>query len=277
MTAHARFEVWGDPISHSLSPALHSAAYAELGWPWEYGRRRVDEESFAREWDTLDRNVRGLSLTMPLKTLAFEAGARRDAAATATAAANTLVRTTAGAAAFNTDVDGLVRALREVGAADAARARIVGAGATATSALVALSRLGVREVDLVARRPEAAEALRPLADDLGLSVRVSALDAPGTAVDLTVSTLPGDAPLDARVAGGLAIGGGILFDVVYGSWPTVLGRAWQSVDAPAHSGLGMLLHQAVLQIRIFATGEPTQPLPGEDAVVAIMRRAAVGG
>lgn len=274
---HARFEVWGDPISHSLSPALHSAAYAALGWSWEYGRRRVDEASFPHEWSTLDPGIRGLSLTMPLKSLAFHAGARRDAAATATGAANTLVRADAGPAAFNTDVDGLVRALREVGAADAGSARVVGAGATATSALAALARLGVRHVDLVARRPQAAEALRPLADDLGLTVRVSALDDPGPAVDVTVSTLPGDAPVDARVAAVLAERGGILFDVVYGSWPTALAAAWESMGAPAHPGLGMLLHQAVLQIRIFATGESTEPLPDEAGVVAVMRRAAMGG
>jgi len=67
-----RFEVWGSPIEHSLSPLLHAAAYDRLGLPWTYGRRRVDESSFARELAALDSEVHGLSLTMPLKRAAFE-------------------------------------------------------------------------------------------------------------------------------------------------------------------------------------------------------------
>lgn len=277
MTAPARFEVWGDPISHSRSPAIHTAAYARLGLPWTYGRRRVDEESFGDELAGLADDLLGLSLTMPLKTRAHEIAVRRDAAATATGAVNTLRRSDDGWDGFNTDVGGLAQALREFGAEGAQLARIVGAGATATSALAALADLGVARVEVSARRPEAAAALHPLAERLGIDLGVTTLDAAARPVDLTVSTLPGDAPLPPDTAARLAEHGGRLFDVVYGTWPTALGAAWLEHGAPAVPGTTMLLHQAVLQIRIFATGDPTRVLPDEDAVVAVMRSALVGG
>ncbi len=276
MTA-ARFEVWGDPISHSRSPVIHSAAYAQLGLPWTYGRRRVDEASFTAEIGALEADVRGLSLTMPLKTVAHDRASRWDAAAAATGAVNTLRRDADGWAGYNTDVGGLARALTESGGGDVDSARIVGAGATATSALAALAELGIRRVEVVARRPAAAAALQPLAERLGVALHVSSLDSVTDAVDLTVSTLPGDAPVADRTADRLAEVGGRLFDVVYGTWPTTLGAAWIARGAIAEPGMAMLLHQAVLQIRIFATGEPTQALPDEAAVVAVMRSALMGG
>lgn len=275
--APRRLEVWGSPIAHSLSPALHTAAYAQLGLPWRYDRRRVDESWFARELADLPSEFHGLSLTMPLKALAHDAGSTRDAAAAATGAANTLVRAGHGWAAFNTDVGGLAAALSEIGPAGVDRARIVGAGATATSALLALERIGARSIDITARRPEAAAPLRELAESRGLTATVSALGAPDGGVELTVSTLPGDAPVADADAARLADTGGTLYDVVYGTWPTALGAAWLAAGRPAHPGATMLLHQAVLQIRIFATGSPDTPLPDEEDVVAVMRRALVGG
>ena len=84
------------------------------------------------------------------------------------------------------------------------------------------------------------------------------------------------ADLPADVTARLSAGGGLLYDVVYGHWPTALATAWQAAGHPAVNGLGMLLQQAVRQIRIFATGEATDPLEREDAVVAVMRRAVMG-
>ncbi|KAF2411857.1 shikimate dehydrogenase, partial [Microbacterium sp. B35-04] len=129
-----RLEVWGDPIAHSRSPQLHAAAYEVLGLDWSYGLRRVDEASFAAEFADLDDSWRGLSLTMPLKGVAFAAASTHDRRAELTGAVNTLLLDLAGARGFNTDVGGIVRALADDDITDVARARIVGAGATATSA-----------------------------------------------------------------------------------------------------------------------------------------------
>ncbi|WP_292676938.1 MULTISPECIES: shikimate dehydrogenase [unclassified Microbacterium] len=270
-------EVWGDPIAHSLSPALHAAAYAELGWDWTYGRRRVDDAAFATELASLGTQYRGLSLTFPLKGVAYAASAERDLPAELTGAVNTLLLTEAGPRGFNTDVGGIVADVREQGVDGIDRARIVGAGATATSALVALAELGATHVEVVARRPAAAAPLVALGERLSLSVTAVPLDAAAPAsVPVTISTLPGGADLPADVTARLSAGGGLLYDVVYGHWPTALATAWQAAGHPAVNGLGMLLQQAVRQIRIFATGEATDPLEREDAVVAVMRRAVMG-
>ncbi|MFT4214171.1 MAG: shikimate dehydrogenase [Microbacterium sp.] len=278
--SESRLEIWGDPVAHSLSPRMHAAAYAHLGWDWVYGRRRVDAAGFAAELATLGAEYRGLSLTYPLKGQASAAATDRDRNAELTGAVNTLVLTGGRRRGFNTDVGGIVADLRVLKASTEGRVRIVGTGATATSALVALRELGTSEVEVLARRPAAAAALVALGERIGVAVTVADVAAgsasPCPAAPLTISTLPGGAALPAAVADTLASGGGLLYDVVYGHWPTPLATAWQSAGAPAVSGLGMLLHQAVLQIRAFATGDVTAPLPGEAAVVNVMRAALVG-
>ncbi|KQZ84641.1 shikimate dehydrogenase [Microbacterium sp. Root166] len=269
-----RLAVWGDPISHSRSPQIHAAAYRTLGFDWSYGRAQMGEAGFADALARLDASWRGLSLTMPLKTVAFAAAADRDRHAELTGAVNTLLLGPDGPRGFNTDVGGIVRALGDSGITETPAARIVGAGATATSALVALSELGAENVDVVARRPEAAASLVALGRMLDLDVTVSPLAAePRADVAVTIATLPGDAVLDGPVADALAASGGLLMDVVYGHWPTTLSSAWERAGSPAVSGLGMLLHQALLQVRVFATGDPAAALPDESRVLAEMRRA----
>lgn len=270
-------EVWGDPIAHSLSPRLHAAAYRELGLPWSYGRRRVDEASFPAELASLGAEFRGLSLTYPLKGVAYDAAVTRDRFATLTGAVNTLVMSIDGPHGYNTDVAGLVADLREHGASTVERARIVGAGATATSALVALADLGAREVEVVARRAAAVEPLAALGARIGVTVTGRDFGtAPADAVSVTLSTLPGGATLPDGAGESLAAGGGVLYDVVYGTWPTPLALAWEAAGCRAVNGLGMLLHQAVRQVRIFTAGDADLPLPGEEAVVAVMRSALMG-
>ena len=268
----SRLEVWGDPIAHSRSPQLHRAAYEVLGFDWTYGRRRVDERAFAGTLAGLDDSWRGLSLTMPLKGVAFAAASTLDRRAELTGAVNTLLLDSDGPRGFNTDVGGIVRALADDGITSVARARIVGAGATATSALVALSELGADEIDIVARRPEAVEPLAALARTLGVAAAVTPFTASVfSPVALTVATLPGDAPIPDAAADALAQSGGLLLDVVYGHWPTALSAAWGRAGGTARSGLGMLLHQALLQIRIFRHGDPDVRLAGESAALEAMR------
>lgn len=271
-----RLEVWGDPVAHSRSPQLHAAAYRVLGLEWTYGRRRVTAESFAGELSSLDAGWRGLSLTMPLKGVAFAAAATRDRRAELTGAVNTLLLDEAGHRGFNTDVGGIVRAMGEQGVDTVGDARIVGAGATATSALVALAELGARRIEVVARRPEAVEPLSMLGRTLGVSVTSAAFTHRFAPVEVTIATLPGDALVDDAAADALADAGGPLMDVVYGHWPTVLSVAWERAGRPASSGLGMLLHQAVLQVRVFVTGDAEAPLQDEAAVLAAMRAAVTG-
>jgi shikimate dehydrogenase len=271
-----RLEVWGDPIDHSRSPRLHTSAYRVLGLDWTYGRRKVDTASFDRELSGIGPEFRGLSLTMPLKGAAHAAATTRDRRAELTGAVNTLLLARTGRAGFNTDVGGIVRALADDGVTTTESARIVGTGATATSALVALSELGAAQVDVVARRPAAVTPLHDLGASLGIRVSASPFDAHAHApVPVTIATIAGDADVAERAADSLADSGGLLLDVVYGHWPTALARAWSRAGGDCRDGLGMLLHQALLQVRVFVSGDPDAELPDEGTVLAAMRRAVM--
>ena len=268
--SRTRLAVWGDPIAHSKSPQLHAAAYGVLGLDWSYDRRRVTEGEFAGAVRSLDDSWRGLSLTMPLKDEAYRIADVRDAHAELTGVANTL---TLGATvhAFNTDIGGIIDALGESGITTVERVRLLGAGATAASALVAVADMGARSADVRARRPQSASSLRELGARLGVEVTVLPFTETADAVELTVSSLPGGTALPEDVVAPLAAAGGALFDVAYAPWPSALARNWG--EAPAIPGLGMLLHQAVRQIRVFVHGDPGVPLPDEQDVVAAMRAA----
>ncbi|WP_375384361.1 shikimate dehydrogenase family protein [uncultured Microbacterium sp.] len=278
LSGPTRLAVWGDPIAHSRSPQLHAAAYAVLGLAWEYGRRQVTASDFDTVLESLDESWRGLSLTYPLKSAAFDAAQGLDDRARLTGAVNTLLLSPAGPRGFNTDVGGLIRAVQEHGVGQVERARIIGAGATATSALVALAELGAGDVEIVARRVEATAPLIALGVRMGLAVHAAPFpDAAMGSVALTIATLPGDAAIPDAAAALLAASGGLLLDAVYGTWPTPLARAWERQGLPAHSGLGMLLHQAVLQVRIFVSGDVDEALPDEPLVLDAMRAAVVDG
>ncbi len=268
------FEVWGDPISHSRSPELHAAAFAAQGLGWSYGRRRVSATTFDTELAAAEARLRGLSLTFPLKALAYATAVERDRHAALSGAVNTLLRTEQGAQGFNTDVGGLARDLREHGFEGVERVRIVGAGATATSALLAAEALGAQQVQVVARRPDAAARLERLGESLRVRVTVSPFDAVPAADTwpLTIATLPTDASVPDPVADALAAGG-TLYDVVYGQWPTALAAAWQHAGLPTIDGRGMLLQQALLQQRVFVSGAVDEALPDEPRVLAAMRAA----
>lgn len=268
-----RLEVWGDPIAHSKSPVLHAAAYAQLGLDWSFERRRVPAGELRSIVDGLDDRWRGLAVTMPLKEEAFRAADSVDRFARLTGAVNTLLlgSTRRG---FNTDVVGLVDAFRENGVDGIGNARILGAGATAASSVIALAELGATRIDVRARRPERAAHLLRIGEELGVVVTASDLSAPVGPVDATVATLPSGTALDAATAEALAAGGGVLLDAAYAPWPSALASSWNG--APVISGLLMLLHQAVRQVRIFTSGEPEEALPGEEAVVEVMRTALMG-
>lgn len=270
-----RLAVWGDPVSHSRSPQLHSAAYRALGLDWSYTRRQVAAEAFSAAITGLDGSWRGLSLTMPLKEEAFRWAHTRDRAATLTGAVNTLlVSGPLRGHGFNTDIAGLVAALREGGLQEIPRARILGAGATAASAILALAELGATRIDVVARRPEAVTSLRALGEQIGVAVDGSAFDASHSTVDVTIATLPSGIRLQPAISRALGDAGGALFDVAYAPWPSALAEQW--TDAPRLSGIGMLLHQAVVQVRIFLHGDPLAVLDDEEMVVAEMRAAVMG-
>ena len=242
-----RCAVLGSPIAHSLSPALHRTAYAQLGLDWDYGRYEVVAAELADFVADCGPDWRGLSMTMPLKEAALELG-EVDEVARLAGAANTMVFERDGSRrVFNTDVGGLVNALSAGGVAPE-RASILGAGATARSTLVSLARLGAREVTVVARTPAKAMVLVPLAETLGVTVTIRAWDEPVQPTDLLVSTVSAGAADDR--AEELAELSAAVFDVIYHPWPTPLAQAAAARERVVLNGLDLLVHQAVLQIEL---------------------------
>jgi len=265
-----RLAVLGSPIAHSRSPQLHAAAYRELGLTWEYGRHEVPEGGLAAFVGELDATWRGLSITMPLKPEALRLCASVSDVAEETGAVNTILLGGAdGPIGYNTDVYGIMRALRDAGIADPERVLILGAGATARSVVSAVRRLGAEAVVAAARRPAAAGALADYARGLGLAASKADLAAPlAGSADLVVNTIPGGAAAELELDEALTVRA--LFEIAYDPWPSPLVARW---SGPVVSGLDMLLHQAVAQVRTFVTGDPHVTLAEEPAILAAMRTA----
>ncbi|WP_438855585.1 shikimate dehydrogenase [Agromyces sp. M3QZ16-3] len=278
-THRVRLAVLGSPIEHSRSPALHRAAYDRLGLEWDYDAIEVRSGGLAEFLERVGGDAgaswRGLSLTMPLKHEVLDHLDRADRLVELAGAANTVRFAEDGTIqGFNTDVGGIVRTLGEAGLERVHRAVLIGGGATASSALVAIADLGAVEVDVLVRNPDRAIGVEELARRLGIVVRVRPLAelAFAASADLVVSTVPGGTDLGVAPSDALA-GSAVLLDVAYDPWPSVLAAAWLEREGRVTHGLGMLLHQALLQVRIFVSGEPFEPLPDEAAVLDVMRRS----
>ena len=148
-----RFAVLGSPIAHSKSPAIHLAAYRVLGFDWEYGRAEVQKGLMRTFIAGLDGVWNGFSVTMPLKEEASRFAEELDEYAKLTGATNTLYLDEFGKwHGFNTDVFGIVQAVTEARIGLVKHALIIGSGATASSAMVAISVLNpTAHVEVLAR------------------------------------------------------------------------------------------------------------------------------
>lgn len=253
-----RCAVLGSPVAHSLSPVLHEAAYAELGLTgWSYGRAEVGAGRLRGFVETLDATWRGLSLTMPLKVEALALPGVQVVSddARLSGVANTLLLDGRAREVHNTDVDGLVWALDRVLDDGVRSATVLGSGATARSALVALARLGATQVQVLARDPAKAHALRPLAETLGLSLNVLPWGRSVPDVDVLVSTVTAGA-LDGWVEE-VADGAHVVLDVVYDPWPTSLAAAAARAGARTVDGLDLLVGQAVRQVELMTGRRPS--------------------
>jgi shikimate dehydrogenase len=153
------YGILGWPVGHSLSPAMHNAAFEALGIDAAY-------VAFPTPPDTVEAalagahalGVAGLNVTVPHKAVAAQACEALDDVARLCGAANTLVRTERGWRGSNTDAPATAELLGRAGVKEGARALVLGAGGAARAALLALATLGVR-VRVAARRSAAAAAL----------------------------------------------------------------------------------------------------------------------
>jgi shikimate dehydrogenase len=186
--------------------------------------------------------------------------------ASAVGAANTLVLGQPGEPrrAENTDVAGILTALREAGVDRVSAAVILGAGGTAQAALAALRALGESAPTVLVRDPARTMDLRAAADRLGVQPMISGRlpDVGLSEADVVISTLPPGAA-DA-LSSQQWVTRPVVLDVVYTPWPTPLAASAIAAGCRTLSGLAVLLHQAVAQVEL---------MTGRRAPIAQMRAA----
>ncbi|QDP96735.1 shikimate dehydrogenase [Microlunatus elymi] len=253
-----RCAVLGSPIEHSLSPALHRAAYAALGLTdWEYQRHRVEADELAGFVAGLDPSWRGLSLTMPLKVAALELGEPDELALLAEAANTMIISADGGRRVYNTDVGGLVSAFAAAGVTKINSATVLGSGATARSSMISASRMGAERILLMARRVDhARSSLGGLADRLGVGLDVVGWGDRVPVADVLISTVVGGAA--DPIADAAAAAARVIFDVIYDPWPTALATAAEQSGRTVLNGLDLLVHQAIGQLELM-TGRTVDP------------------
>jgi shikimate dehydrogenase len=261
--------VLGSPIAHSLSPALHTAAYAALGLDgWTYTAIECDEAGLPALIASCDgaglggrpppgRRWAGLSLTMPLKRAVLPLLDRTEPLAIEVGGANTVVFAGGQRHGYNTDVPGLVAALAEAGVTSPAGATILGAGATACAALAALRAIGLAAAVVQVRDQARAGGLLAAARRLGLAVELRPFGSWVRDGDLLISTVPaGAADFYAERTGDPRARPSAVLDVVYHPWPTPLAAAATRSGVIVVSGFDLLVHQAARQVELMTGLEP---------------------
>jgi shikimate dehydrogenase len=269
----------GSPITHSLSPRLHAAAYSVLGLPWSYEAIEMDAERLAGFLDTRDDSWRGLSLTMPLKRDVVPLLDSMDPVAAMTGVVNTVLLEGGTRRGYNTDVAGITSAFRRHQVERLDDVVILGGGATAVSALVAASELGATSARVWVRTPGKASSMQELGSKLGVAVTLRSFTEPESGIgqpDAVISTLPNGSVVNLLVSEQVRRHS-VLFDVAYDPWPTALARAWSDASARVISGIEMLLGQALVQVRIFVGGDAERELPQENRVFDAMRASIAPG
>ncbi|MDJ0315922.1 MULTISPECIES: shikimate dehydrogenase [Arthrobacter] len=265
MTVLLQGAVLGHPIGHSKSPAMHNAAYDVLGANFNYGAIDVDvfELPALMARVKTEGNWYGLSVTMPLKQAAVGLVDELSPVARVLGAVNTIVvrQDDAGAPMLrgeNTDVAGIVNALKHAGAGERPRAAILGGGGTAVSAIAALCQLEATEIVIFVRNPVNAAPTLEVATALGATACLAAFEGAAEALagfDVVISTLPphgADELADEFADSTTSVSGSVLLDVAYDPWPSALAKAWENHGGTVVAGIEMLLYQGVEQVKLFA-------------------------
>ncbi len=242
--------VIGDPVRHSLSPAIHNAAFAASGLDWRFVALPV---SAGRGADAVTAmrvfGIEGLSVTMPHKQAVAGAVDERTPAAEALGVCNCVFRRGDTLVGDTTDGDGFVRSVlgetshRVVGASVV----VVGAGGAARSIVEALGRAGAAEIGIVNRTAAAAASAATLAPQATTAVEADVAGADivvnATSVGMTDGPKPGVSPIDVE----LLREGQLVADIVYSPRDTPLLRAARRRGLATLDGLPMLVYQAVAQ------------------------------
>jgi shikimate dehydrogenase len=276
-----RCAVLGYPVAHSRSPAMHNAAFAELGLDWHYEPLEVEPERFNEVVRGLEeRGFVGANVTVPHKLRALALADRRTDTAGAVGAANTLSFSGGNIAADNTDVEGFLRALREQipSAPTGLRALVLGAGGAARAVVYGLLDEGAARIAVWNRHPERAQAMAEEFRGLASQTPLEAVTEPRlNGVDLLVNATSvgmarsreSDAQTDdfklLRISADRFADVQIVVDLVYRDGGTALLREARSRELTCVDGIDILVHQGAASFELW-TGKP--------APLEVMRRGA---
>lgn len=260
--------VIGHPVAHSLSPAIHNAAFAALGLDWAYLAFDVapgDGEAAVAAVRTL--GLGGLSVTMPHKDAAARAVDRCAPDAAALGAVNCVVPGPDGTlVGENTDGPGFLDALAaDLGVSpDGRRCVVLGAGGAARAVVLALAGAGASEIVVVNRTADRAVAAVSLAPGVA---RVGTVEEAGGAELVVNATSVGMDGATSPLPAGAIGAGQVVVDLIYHPAETPLLAAAAAAGAAVANGLGMLVHQA---------GHAFRHWTGEAAPVEVMTEAVRG-
>jgi shikimate dehydrogenase len=248
MSGMLRGAVIGSPVEHSLSPLLHREAFEFLGIAGTYKRQEVPLDSLATFFTSHHEEFDYLSITMPLKEEALALKVEVDSIATRIQSANTLYRRDNTWKLTSTDGSGLISALKHEGFTSFDRVLVLGAGGTARAVVGALDAI-TKELVVLGRTSTRREVLESAVTHANFDyLRWS--DAPGFSdYDLVVNTTPAGAA--DLLADSLSPGScGLLFDVIYKPWPTVLASRWSDSGGTVINGAELLLYQGIQQLSL---------------------------
>ncbi len=271
--------IFGDPVGHSLSPAMHNAAYAALGLDRAYVAFRVKRANLARALRAIPAlGILGVNLTAPHKEAAARMLGRLSAEARLLGAVNCVVNRRGGLYGANTDALGLKLALGELRAEVRGRlAIVIGAGGAAASALLALARLGAEEIVLANRTPARAAVMvrrfaragagRCVLKARGLEALTDAALLKRAALILNATPMGLTTRSFAELDYGATARGCLFYDLVYAPEPTPFLRPAAALGRRHADGTGMLVEQGEIAFRLMNGAAPP---PG------VMRRALLG-
>ena len=266
--------VIGDPIRHSISPALHNAAFRALGLDWAFLAFPVAAGGAAEAIVGMRAlGIEGLSVTMPHKEAVAASVDRLTPTAERLGAVNTVARHGDSLLGDNTDGQGFLDALRLDYGLDPGGSRcvVVGAGGAARAVVLALAGAGAAEVVVVGRSSERAAAAAALAGPVGrtgAAEEAAGADLVVNATPLGMAGHPAGPPVDPAHLGP----GHVVVDLVYHPAITPLLEGARRRGATAVNGLSMLIHQAACAFRLWTGEDPPLEVMSAAALAAVVQR-----
>lgn len=273
--------IFGDPVRHTLSPAMHNAAFAALGLNFVYLPFQVPRGAIGAAIAAIRTlGFAGVNVTVPHKEEALPHLDEIADEARRIGAVNTIVNRSGRLTGYNTDAGGFLRAIREQGfETRGAEVVVLGAGGAARAVGVALGMAGVRRITIFnrtyARANTLADHIRKVTGVLTAALPWEELETHGAAIAkaglIVQTTSLGMHPRENEqlpVSGGMFRKGQLVVDLVYSPPQTRFLRTAAAGGALTQNGLAMLLHQGAAAFELWT---------GREAPVEVMRRALLKG